>query len=586
MVFTTRPTLRGYGGAVAAGHYLGATIGADVLLRGGNAADAACAMGFALQVLEPHMNGPAGEVPILYYDAGEDRVHVIAGQGGAPAAATIEHFEALGCDRIPGSGLAAATVPAAMDAWCQLLERFGSWRFAEVVAPAERLARDGFPMYPFLRIVLHYLEATFRERWPTSGALYHPIAADGARQRNPAYADVLASLARAEREAGGRREQGIRAARDAFYEGRVAEEIDRFARRTLPDADGREWTGLLTAADLAGYRARVEDPIAGDYRGARVWKPGPWTQGPVFLQQLALLAGVDLARLGPRSVDALHLQIESAKLAFADREACYGDPLYAEVPLATLLDDEYAARRRAEIDPERASFEIRPGLGRLPKGWPWIAKEPPVPSEPQAFAAAGRGDTTHCDAVDRHGNLVSATPSGAWIPSSPVIPALGFPLGQRGQMFVLDRDHPNALAPGKRPRTTLSPSLARLPDGRMMAFGTPGGDQQDQWTLQLFLELVEFGEPDLQAAIDAPTVHIHHVPDSFHPRVAQPGVVGAEDRLPRDVIEGLAARGHVVRASGDWVHGRVMAVTRHPETGLCEAAASPRSQVAYAAALP
>ncbi len=278
--------------------------------------------------------------------------------------------------------------------------------------------------------------------------------------------------------------------------------------------------------------------------------------------------------------------IECAKLAFADRESCYGDPLFAKVPIDELISDAYAEGRRALVDSEQASFELRPGRGRLPTGWPWVSDRPVVPTEPQAFAAAGRGDTTHCDAVDATGNLVSATPSGAWISSSPVIPALGFPVGQRAQMFVLDPEHPNAIAPGKRPRTTLTPSMARQPDGRMMAFGTPGGDQQDQWTLQFFLELAEFGERDLQAAIDAPTVHIHHMPDSFYPRVAQPGVVGAEARIDRETIEGLSRRGHIVRASGAWEHGRVMAVTHDPVTGLCEAASSPRSGVAYSAVLP
>jgi len=586
MRFTTRPTVRGFGGAVAAGHYLGAEIGARVLASGGNAADAACAVGFALQVLEPHMNGPAGEVPILFHSAREDRSFVISGQGTAPAAATPEAMSALGLDRIPGDGLLGATVPAALDAWCLLLERFGTWRLAEVLAPARGLACRGFPMYPFLRNVLRFLEPRFRAEWPASAAIYLPIRAVGERQTNPALAEHLASLARAERLAGGGRERGIRAARDAFYRGRPAEIIERFCREPVRDATGEAHAGLLAAADLAGYAGRVEEPVRAPYRGAEVAKCPPWTQGPVFLQQLRILEGFDLAAMGADSADAWHTWLEAAKLALADREACYGDPDFADVPLAELLSDAYAEERRAQVDPARASRELRPGRGRLPAGWPWVEPGAPEIAEPHALAASGRSDTTHLDVADRDGNLVSATPSGAWVPSSPVIPELGFPLGTRGQMFVLDPTHPNALAPGKRPRTTLTPSLARLADGRRLAFGTPGGDQQDQWTVQLFLRLCDFGERDLQAAADAPLLHSLHAPSSFHPRTARPGVVVAEARVEEAVREALRARGHRLETGEAWGTCRVMAVARDPATGLCEAAASPRLQTALAIALP
>jgi gamma-glutamyltranspeptidase/glutathione hydrolase len=587
MSITTRPTVRGYGGAVTAGHHLAAQAGAGILADGGNAADAACAMGFALQVLEPHMNGPAGEVPILYREAASDRVFAISGQGTAPAAATIDFYHGLGTDRIPGDGVAAATVPAACDAWCQLLERFGSLPLARVLEPARTLAERGFPMYPFLRRVLQFVEKRFREQWPSSAALYLPLKQVGDRQTNPAYAKLLTELVEAERAAGGTRERGIRAARDSFYKGRVAEQIEAFLKQPVRDQTGRENAGLLTADDLAGYEGAIEQPVTADYRGAQVWKCGPWTQGPVFLQQLRLLEGFDLGGMGHNSADALHTWIECAKLAFADREGSYGDPRFAEVPMDELLSQAYTEKRRALVDPEAASFELRPGLGRLPEGWPWVGPDDRPPEEPQALAASrGRGDTTHCDAVDAAGNLVSCTPSGAWIPSSPVIPELGFPVGTRAQMFSLDPKHPNALAPGKRPRTTLTPSLARLPDGRFLAFGTPGGDGQDQWTVQLFLNLVDFGFRDLQAAIDAPTVHTEHPPDSFFPRLAKPGLVSAEDRIAADVLRELERRGHRVRRDDGWAHGRVMGAAWNPENGLCEAAASPRSAIAYAVALP
>jgi gamma-glutamyltranspeptidase/glutathione hydrolase len=582
-----RPILQGYGGAVAAGHHLATQAGAALLAAGGNAADAACAMGFALQVLEPHMNGPAGEVPILVYSAREQRAFAISGQGTAPAAASCERFAWLGLDLIPGDGFLAATVPAALDAWCVLLAEFGTMTLEQVLAPARALAERGFPMYPFLRSVLSFCERRFRDEWPTSAALYLPLRAVGERQTNPALATFLAALVAAERAARGDRETGIRAARDSFYRGRAAEEIEKFLSTPIGDASGEVHTGLLTASDLARYEGAIEEPVSTAYRGARVWKCPPWSQGPVFLQQLRLLEGFDLAAMGQNSADALHTWVECAKLAFADRESCYGDPRFSDVPLAELLSNSYTDTRQALVDPRRASLELRPGLGRLPHGWPLLGDATAPTQEPQALAASrGRGDTTHLDVVDRDGNFVSATPSGAWIPSSPVIPALGFPIGTRAQMFVLDPEHPNALAPGKRPRTTLTPSLAQLADGRQLAFGTPGGDQQDQWTLQMFLNVVDFGARDLQTAIDAPTVHSLHMPDSFYPRRSQPGAVVAESRIAAQVLEELALRGHQIRRGGPWEHGRVLAVARDPATGRCEAAASPRFAIAAAAVLP
>jgi gamma-glutamyltranspeptidase/glutathione hydrolase len=588
LTFTTRPTLRGYGGAVSAGHYLATQAGAQILADGGNAADAACAMGFALAVLEPHQNGLGGEVPILIHDAREDRVHVISGQGPAPADATIERMRALDVSLVPPDGFLAAAVPAALDAWCQLLERFGTLRLEAVLTPALRLAEHGFPMYPFLRAILELVAPRFEREWPTSAEIYLPLREVGARQTQPTLARFLAGLVASERSASGSRESRIRAARDSFYRGAAAEAIERFLARPIRDASGEPHAGLLRADDLARYQGRVEEPVFADYRGARVYKTGPWGQGPVFLQQLKLLEGFDVEAMGRGSVDLLHHCVEAAKLAFADREACYGDPDFASVPLDRLLSPAYAEERRRAIDPDQASRALRPGLGRLPEGWPLIAEgDVDAPVEPQALAAAqGRRDTTQLVAADAQGNLVAATPSGGWIPTSPVVPELGFPVGTRLQMAVLDPDHPNALAPGKRPRTTLSPSLAWLPDGRRIAFGTPGGDQQDQWTLPFLLDLVDFRAPDLQASIDAPSVHSEHMPSSFYPRRARPAVLSVESRIPEATLEALAARGHVLERKGAWEHGRVLAATHDPETGTVEAAASPRFGVAYAIVLP
>ncbi|MGE4606641.1 MAG: gamma-glutamyltransferase [Myxococcota bacterium] len=588
MSFTTRPTLRGYGGAVSAGHYLATQIGAQQLAAGGNAADAACAMGFALQVVEPTQNGPAGEVPILVYDAAEDRTYAISGQGPAPAAASIETMRRLGIDRIPPDGFLAATVPAALDAWCRLLEQFGTRSLSDVLSPARSLAKRGFPMYRFLQAVLQFVARRFEAEWPTSAAIYCPIREIGERQTNPALAGFFTGLIEAERGAQGGREAGIRAARDSFYRGRTAEQIEAFLRVPIRDITGREHAGLLSADDLANYSGCVEPPLSVGYRGAEVWKCGPWSQGPVFLQQLRLLEGFDLSAMGQGSVDAIHIWIECAKLAYADRDANYGDPDFVKVPLDVLLSEAYATERRTLVDPNSTSLDLRPGIGRLPEGWPLLSNAGrPSAIEPQALAAAeGRRDTTQLVAADAFGNLICATPSGGWLPSSPVIGELGFPIGTRAQMFALDATHPNALEPGKRPRTTLTPSLARLPDGRRMAFGTPGGDQQDQWTSQFFVNLIDHGVRDLQLAIDHPTVHSLHMPSSFYPRLAELGVVAAENRFEPEILSQLEARGHQIRRGQGWEHGRVLAVTSDPDTGQLEAAASPRSGVAYAGILP
>jgi gamma-glutamyltranspeptidase/glutathione hydrolase len=580
--------VRGFGGAVAAGHYLAAQIGAQQLAAGGNAADAACAMGFALWVLEPTQNGPGGEVPILVRDAASGRVHAISGQGPAPAAATIERVRSEGIDLLPPDGLLSAAVPAALDAWCRLLEEFGTRRLVDVIEPARALAERGFPIYPFLRVLLEMMAPRFEREWPTSAEIYTPVPGVGERQTNPPLANWMGSLCEAERRAaGGSREAGIRAARDSFYRGAGAEAISRFLETPVRDASGESHAGLLTADDLAAYEGEVEAPVSADYRGATVFKTGPWGQGPVFLQQLRLLEGTGIETLGLGVADALHLWLETAKLAFADRDACYGDPRNTSVPLDTLLSREYADARRGLVDAAKASHALRPGIGRLPEGWPLVAAgEAPMPVEPGALAAAqGRTDTTQCVAADAIGNVVCATPSGGWIPTSPVVPGLGFPVGTRLQMATLDPTHPNALAPGKRPRTTLSPSLAQLADGRWLAFGTPGGDQQDQWTSQFFLR-VAHGEPDLQAAIDAPTVHSEHMPSSFYPRRARPGLVSVETRIDDAVLRELESRGHILERKGPWNHGRVMAASFDPSGGAQESAASPRFEVAYAVALP
>jgi len=576
--FTTRPVIAGTHGVVAAGHYLAAMAGFRMLEKGGNAVDAGVAGGLALEVLKPQSTGIGGEVPILIAPAAGwqgRKVVAINGQGCAPRAATVDWFRREGIDLIPGDGLLPATVPGAFGSWATALLHFGRLTLAEVLEPAIELAEEGFPVYGELHSSIVGNAKKFAEQWPSTAEIYlangRPPAI-GEIIRQPDWARTFKAVADVDiraRAAG--REAGIQAGIDYFYKGPIARRLADFAQSTeVLDASGRKHRGLLAYEDFASYRTKLEDPVSFDYRGIRVCKCGPWCQGPVFLQQLALLEGFDLAALGHNSPDYVHVVIESAKLAFADREQYYGDPDFVSVPLDRLLSKEYAAERRKLVDVARASRELRPGGAEV------LRVEDPG-ERPRTY----RGDTTHLDAVDAEGNLFAATPSGGWIPSSPVVPGLGFPLGTRGQMFWLDPKHPNGLMPGKRPRTTLTPSLA-LRDGEpWLAFGTPGGDQQDQWTLQFFLNVVDFGM-DLQAAIDAPTFHSLHFPSSFYPRDAHTARVVVEGRIGPEVRAALEARGHDVVVGGDWAHGQVAAVELDRRERVLRGAASPRGMSAYA----
>ncbi len=539
MRFTTRPELSGTFGMVASTHWLASAAGMAVLERGGNAFDAAAAAGFALQVVEPHMNGPGGDLPILLWDGA--RVRVICGQGPAPAAATIPAFRALGYDLVPGTGVHAACVPGAFDAWCTLLRDFGTWELADVLAFAIGYARDGFPATPGIVSAIARIDAA----WDVSKRIWRPV--DG-RLRNPLLADTYERLGRA---GGASREARIDAARDAWYRGWVAERLV---------------AGFLGPDDLAGFQATIEEPVSLRFGGWTVFKTGPWGQGPVFLQQLALLDG----DLGPfLGVEHVHRVIEGAKLAFADRDAWYGDS--APVPLERLLSAEYAALRRDLIS-DTASGELRPGGPD--------ARFPSVALGAVGDAEPTRGDTCHLDVADRFGNLVSATPSGGWLQSSPAIDGLGFALGTRAQMFWLEEGLASSLRPGVRPRTTLSPSMAVHDDGTVLAFGTPGGDQQDQWTLEFFLAHAVFGL-NLQEAIDAPMFHTDHFPSSFFPREVALRAVTVEGRLPGPTVTALRERGHAIDVAGDWSQGRVSAISRAPG-GLLRAGANPRGMQGYA----
>ncbi|MGW7424933.1 gamma-glutamyltransferase family protein [Streptomyces sp. NPDC054813] len=598
MHFTTRPTLQGSFGMVSSTHWLASQSAMAVLENGGNAYDAAVAGAFVLHVVEPHLNGPAGEVPILLAPAGGE-VRVLCGQGVAPAGATVAHYRGLGLDLVPGTGPLAAAVPGAFDAWLLLLRDHGTKPLDEILAYAIGYAEHGHPPVENVGATVASVRKLFETEWTSSAELYLPGGRPprpGELFRNPALAATWQRLL-AETAGAGDREARIDAAREVWRTGFIAEALVRQAARPTMDTSGERHTGPLSAADLAGWSASYEAPVSYDWNGWTVCKAGPWSQGPAFLQQLALLPP-ELSELpGYGSADYMHLLIEGCKLAMADREAWYGDA--AEVPLAELLSDAYNAGRRGLVG-AKASEELRPGSpgGRVPRlpGYASVeaarssAFDPLGAGEPTVAQVAAdgttRGDTCHLDVVDRWGNMVAATPSGGWLQSNPVVPELGFPLGTRLQMAWLEEGLPNSLTPGRRPRTTLTPSIALRDGVPVLAFGTPGGDQQDQWQLHFFLAVALRGEVrgglDLQGAIDAPNWHNDSFPSSFYPRGSRPASVTVESRTDPGVVAELRRRGHDVTVGPGWSEGRLCAVARNPRTGVLSAAANPRGMQGYA----
>jgi gamma-glutamyltranspeptidase / glutathione hydrolase len=604
-MFTTRPEIRGTYGMVASTHYLATMAGWRMFEIGGNAFDAAVATGLALQVVHPYQNGPGGDLPIVLHDARTGKVEVICGQGVSPAAATIDTYRDLGLDLVPGTGLLAPCVPGAFGAWMLMLRDYGRLSLRDVIEPAISYARDGYAVVPMMNSIIGGVEELFRTAWPTSAETWlvnGEAPKVGSMHRTPVVGETYQRLLDEAEAGGGDREDTIEAARRVFYEGFIAEEIDDFCRNTeWLDSTGEAHCGLLTGDDMARWRATVEEPATYDYEGYTVCKPGVWSQGPVFLQQLALLKGFDIASMDPLGAEFMHTQVECAKLALADREAWYGDPVVNDVPLETLLSAAYNDARRAMVGDE-ASLEFQPGApdGRNPALAEFTIFDPHAAAasapgagepnaaqagvgEPNAAPSSSNGDTVHCDTVDREGNMVACMPSGGWLQSSPTISSLGFCLGTRAQMFWLQEGYATTLQPGIRPRTTLSPTLAMRDGEPSLAFGTPGGDAQDQWALSMFLRHIHHGY-DLQAAIDAPNFHTDHLPSSFYPRTFQPGEVKAEGRYADDVIAAMRERGHRMTVVGDWASGRMTAVGRERgEHGwFLKGAAHPRFQEAYA----
>ncbi|TWD83979.1 gamma-glutamyltranspeptidase/glutathione hydrolase [Kribbella amoyensis] len=588
MNFTTRPTLRGTFGMVSSTHWLASQSAMRILELGGNAFDAAACAGFVLHVVEPHLNGPGGEVPAIIATAEDPTPRVLSGQGVAPAGATIEHFRSLGLSLIPGSGPLAAAVPGAVDAWLLLLRDHGSLPLRTVLEPAIGYARNGHPVVGRVGDTVRTVQELFTEHWPTSAALWlqgGKAPETNALFKNPAYADTLERLVVAGEAAGADRVAQIERARSTWREGFVAEAIDEFMRQPHRDSSGKDHAGLVTGDDVAGFEASWEEPATLDWHGHTVAKTGAWGQGPALLQSLAVLAELgDPADLDLISAEAVHTTVEVTKLSYADREAWYGDG--AETPLKTLLSPAYA-RTRAALVGETASLDLRPGApdGRTPTlpslalgndvGVDATVGEPTVAPE-----GVTRGDTCHVDVIDQWGNVVSATPSGGWLQSSPTIPELGFCLGSRLQMFWLEEGLASSLAPGRRPRTTLTPTLVLRDGVPVLACGSPGGDQQDQWQLLFLLRNLAGGQ-DLQEAIDAPAWHTTGFPSSFYPRAMEPGSLVMESRLGTAVRDELVRRGHVVTDADAWSLGRLCAVGREPD-GVLTAAANPRGMQGYA----
>lgn len=573
-----RPEFPGRHGVVASGRTFTTEAGVEMLQRGGNAVDAGVAAVFAAAVVEISHFGLGGEAPMMVYLAKTREVVVINGQGTAPQAATPAFF--AGRDAIPGNGPLGATVPAVVDAAALALATYGTKSFGEVLAPAIRLA-DGFPMYEFLA---RYLASERKASEPYGDTMrtYYPdgrLTRAGELFRQPNLARTLRMLADAEATAlkdGASRQDAIARARDAFYTG-------DFARRL--SAAVRQYGGLITEADLAGYRSRIEPAYSVTYRGYTVHKAGPWNQSPVLLQTLNLLEGFDLKAMGHLSADSIHTITEAMKLAYADRDRYYGDPDFVSVPMTGLLSKAYAQQRRALIDPRRASLEQRPGdplafertsgpLGE--RAFPTQTSDPHV----RRVGTVGEsGDTTAIEIADRDGNLFSATPSSGWLLGGAFVAGdTGVPMSNRMQAFRLEPGSPNLLAGGKRPRTTLTPTIVTRDGAPYLAIGTPGGDSQDQQILQVLVNVIDYGLP-LQAAVDSARFNTLSIQSSFGDHRIDPGVLEVERGVAEPVREALAARGHRLRLYpvASYPTG-IVAAGVDPATGTLRGAADVRRE--------
>jgi gamma-glutamyltranspeptidase/glutathione hydrolase len=568
---TLRPEILGTRGIVAAGRHYSVSAGIRIMQQGGNAVDAGVASVLAASICEISHFGFGGEAPTMIYDAKTKEIIVINGQGPAPRSATPALFAARGF--VPGNGPLGATIPAMLDAMALALETKGTMRLEQVLQPAIELA-DGFPMYAFLRnFLISERKATEQYEW--SAKTYYPsgqIPEVGEMFRQPNLARTLRAIAGADKASFAKshnRVTAIHAGRDAFYKGDIAQRI----------ADANKAAGgVFTYEDLASYHGKIEKPTTTNFHGYDVYKADTWDQGPVLLQALNILEGIDLKTFGVNSADYIHHVHEAIKLAYADRNAYYGDPAFAQVPIAGLLSKAYAAERRGLIGPQ-ASLEQRVGD---PFRFDQTVKAPAARYTPHAQGTptpSSPGDTTCVDVVDKDGNLFSATPSSGWLLGGAFVAGdTGVPLSNRMTVFDLDPLSPNVLVGGKRPRTTLTPTLV-LKDGKpFLAISTPGGDSQDQQILNVLLEMIVFGK-SIQEAIEAPRVNSLHPFGSFDNHVSDPGVLEIEDRVPEAVRAALTARGHKLKVLGPYgMSTGVVAVGVDPQSGTLRGGADVRRE--------
>ena len=583
----SRPDLRGNFGMCASTHWLATATAQSVLERGGNAFDAVVAGGFVLHVVEPHLNGPGGDMVALISVAGNIPV-VINGQGPAPQGATVAHYQDEGLDHVPGAGGLATAIPAAVEAWLTILQNYGTWSLTEILQYAINYAESGHIAGTQLCGVIETMSKHFDTHWPTSAELWMPegrAPRPGETIRNPTYARTLKRLlATAQSD-----DRAIEI--DLFrraWKSDLAKHAVSFLGEPHRHSSGTDHAAVISEDDFQGLQISTEEPLTLNFHGTSIVKAGFWSQGPVLLQALSILNEFDPEHLDPSTAQGVHTIIEAVKLAMADRDAYYGETAGDLDELNELISPEYAKRRAALITSE-ACHEFRPGHlgGRTPfhphlKLTSSVAVDESLGEPTVKTTGDTRGDTCHLDVVDRFGNMVSATPSGGWLQSSPVIPELGFCLGSRLQMTWFDESSPSRLEPGMRPRTTLSPTMLVRNGQTVAALGTPGGDQQDQWQLLYLLRVLVMGLSP-QEAIDAPMFHTTAVASSFWPRTWTPGGVVTESDLGAEVLADLRRRGHQVTDAGNWSLGRLSTVQRDPRSGLLSAAANSRGGQGYAA---
>jgi gamma-glutamyltranspeptidase/glutathione hydrolase len=560
---------------VGGGTQLTAQTGMRILWQGGNAVDAAVAAAFAAGVLEPTAHySLGGEVAFLFYDRSSQQVRSVIGQGWAPRAATVEHYLATWGEIPPG--VLSTTVPGVISALLTMLSHYGTMSFRQVVESALGFARDGFPAYQLLHRTIGSPDRLVNlQKYPDSARVYLPNGkppALGSLFTQPDLARTLTLMVEAEQQALGQgrpREAGLQAARDVFYKGDVARRMVQ-ALHNLG--------GLYTYEDFAEYTSPLEEPISTTYRAYQLYTNRTWTQGITLLQALNILEGYDLAALGHNSPQAIHLQVEALKLAFADREAYVGDPAHVDVPVEGLLSKEYAALRRGLINPNQAQAVYPPGD---PRKMLAVAQDyRPQPTAPTLEPVGGDADgTTYLATVDTQGNMVSATPSSfAGLAQGMILGDTGILINCRGCYFWLDPDNPNVLAPHKRPRTTPCTFIVLKQGQPFMTLGTPGGDSQPQSCLQVFTNITDFGF-NVQEAVEAPRFCGSSFPQSPWPHRAHPNRLQVEARLSPAVVEALNAKGHQVEAVGPWgVRNGFTPILVNPETGVYHGGADPRKE--------